>query len=60
MKAKRLIAILLAALMCVPILASCADDGPEDFTRPQGDTASNDSNFPGADYDGEDFTFLYI
>lgn len=60
MKAKRFIAILLAALMCVPLLASCADDGPQDYTRPQGDTASNDSNFPSADYDGEDFTFLYI
>lgn len=61
MKAKRIIAFLLAALLCVPLFAACAkEQGGTANTRPSGDTGSSDPDFPNADYEKEDFTFLYI
>ncbi len=61
MKAKKFIALLLAALMCLAVLASCAEEGGDGSnTRPPEGPGSSDDNFPEADYGNEEFTFLYI
>ena len=59
MKLTRIISLILAAVMCLVFFASCADEGPIVPTKPTGDTGS-DEGFVDADYDQEDFTFLYI
>ncbi len=59
MKLTRIISFILAAIMCLTFLASCADEGPIIVTNPGSDTGS-DEGFVEADYDQEDFTFLYI
>lgn len=61
MKSKKLIALLLAGSMCLPIMASCAKNPDDNLnTRSPDDSASSDDNFPEANYGNEDFTFLYI
>ena len=61
MKSLKIISLLLAALMCLPLLAACADNGPQvGGTRPVGNGQSDVGNFIDADYKGEDFTFLHL
>lgn len=61
MNAKKIIALLLAAMLCLPLLAACADEGGGENTRPvTGDGAQDVGNFADGDFDGEDFTFLNI
>ncbi|MDD6094947.1 MAG: hypothetical protein PUC29_04300 [Clostridia bacterium] len=60
MKLTRIISLILAALMCLTFLASCAGgDEPIVITNSGNDTGS-DEGFVDADYEQEDFTFLYI
>ena len=59
-KSTRIIALILAMLMVLPFLASCADDGPSDYTRPPDESGSDDGEFAEADYNGDKFTFLFI
>lgn len=59
MKLTRIISLILAALMALTFLASCAEDGPAVITRDPSASGS-DEGFVDADYDQEDFTFLYI
>ncbi len=62
MNFKRILAVVLACVMCLVVLASC-NKGPTEITRPNGNNNANanvDTQFPGADYDGDEFTFLVI
>lgn len=60
MKNIRITALLLAVLMCLAVFASCADDGDSGVvTRPPSESGE-DEGFAEADYEGQDFTFLYI
>ena len=50
MKSLKIISLLLAALMCLPLLAACADNGPQvGGTRPVGNGQSDVGNFIDAD-----------
>ncbi|MBE6715105.1 MAG: hypothetical protein E7575_07510 [Ruminococcaceae bacterium] len=61
MKSIKLIALLLAAMLCLPLLASCAESGPVKNVRPGPGTDIEDvGNFASGDFDGEDFTFLFV
>ncbi len=61
MNFKRILAVVLAAIMCLGVLASC-NDGDGEETRPQGSLNEdpNAGNFKSADYEGNEFTFLVI
>ena len=61
MKLRRIIAVLLVCVMCMPLLASCNND-PVVVQKPGGQTGNQDNSgdFVNADYQGEDFTFLVI
>ncbi len=60
MNFKRILAVVLVCVMCVGILASC-NNGPTELVGPQGGANTNiDTQFPNADYEGEDFTILVI
>lgn len=63
MKTKKILALILAVSMVAVMFAACAeekDDTPK-YTRPE-DEGNNsvDNDFPSANYDKEDFTFLVI
>ena len=58
MNAKKLVCIVLALLMCLPVLASC-NQGPQ-ILQPGKANANLDTQYPNADYQGEEFTFLVI
>lgn len=60
MKTTKIIALLLAALLCLPLLAACADTGNNGPTTRPVNGSSDAGNFVAADYDSEEFTFLYI
>ena len=61
MRSIKITALLLAALLCIPLLAACAENGGGVNTRPQGQNGSEDvGNFAQGEFDNEDFTFLYI
>ncbi len=61
MKSQKIIALLLAALLCLPLLAACADEGGGVNTRPPSGEGSQDiGNFVQGDYDQEAFTFLNV
>jgi len=61
MKSLKIISLLLAAMMCLPLLASCASPkGPGSDTRPPSSQYADLNNFMSADYKGEDFTFLFL
>ena len=61
MKFKKIAALILAAAMAIPLLASCAENGGGVNTRPQNSGGSSDvGNFASGDFDNEDFTFLFI
>lgn len=61
MNTKKIIALLLAALLCLPLLAACAETSNNTANTRGPDNGSADvGNFISADYDNEDFTFLYI
>jgi hypothetical protein len=59
MNTKRFIAMLLAVMMSVAALASCAgsdDDTP--VTRPTSENSDDGTDFIEADFDGDEFVFL--
>ena len=61
MNFKRILAVVLAAIMCLGVLASCNEGGGEETRPPEeqiGD--ANAGNFKQADYEGNEFTFLVI
>lgn len=62
MKFVKIIALILVAVMCLGIFASCAEstEGNTEHTRPQGEGSDEGNNFAQADYAGEKFTFLVI
>ncbi len=63
MNFKRILAVVLAAIMCLGILASCNQSGDGEETRPQGSQGGSSEdvgNFKSADYEGNEFTFLVI
>ena len=61
MKFKKIAALILAAAMAIPLLASCAENGGGVNTRPAGDGSGADiGDFAKGDFDNEDFTFLFI
>ena len=62
MEFKKIAALILAAAMAIPLLASCANNAGENKnTRPVVDGGSSDiGNFASGDFDNEDFTFLFI
>ncbi len=62
MNFKRILAVVLAAVMCLGILASCNNTtGSGEETRPPEQTGNaEEANFPSADYEGNEFTFLVI
>ncbi|MBR6676624.1 MAG: extracellular solute-binding protein [Clostridia bacterium] len=60
MKSLKLISLLLAVLICLPVLASCASSGAGEDTRPPSSGVGITGNFISADYKGEDFTFLFL
>jgi len=61
MKAKKIIALLIATATFLCALASCANTGNGVNTRPAGDGGSADAgDFASGDFDNEDFTFLFI
>ena len=62
MRSIKITALLLAALLCLPLLAACANNNGGGLnTRPAGDGGSQDvGNFAQGEFDNEDFTFLYI
>lgn len=60
MKLKRIVAVVLVAIMCMSLLAACADE-PVVQTKPNVQGGQQESgNFVSADFEGEDFTFLHI
>ena len=60
MNFKRILAVVLACIMCLGILASC-NQGPTEIKRDPNDVVDNtDTQFPSANYENEDFTFLVI
>lgn len=61
MNFKRILAVVLAAVMCLCVLASC-NQGDSEETRPQGSQGGNEpaGDFKSADYEGNEFTFLVI
>ena len=61
MNFKRILAVVLAAVMCLCVLASC-NQGDGEETRPQGSQGGNEpaGDFKSADYEGNEFTFLVI
>ncbi|MBQ4066880.1 MAG: hypothetical protein IJD22_04450, partial [Clostridia bacterium] len=61
MKSLKIISLLLAALLCLPLLAACAESGGNTSgTRPPNGGSEDVGNFVEADYKGEKFTFLHI
>ncbi len=56
MKARRIIAMLIVVCLCIPAFAACTDNSTA-FT-PGGESANVDTQFPAANYNGEDFVFL--
>lgn len=60
MNAKKLVSIILVAVMCLSVLASC-NKGPQvqtkDKVQPGG---TQGDGYPNADYEGNEFTFLVI
>ncbi|MBO5196108.1 MAG: hypothetical protein J6C03_03315 [Clostridia bacterium] len=61
MNFKRILAVVLAAIMCLGVLASCNEGGGEETRPPEeqiGD--ANAGNFKQANYEGNKFTFLVI
>ncbi|MBQ2729753.1 MAG: hypothetical protein IJF69_03170 [Clostridia bacterium] len=60
MKSTKIIALLLAALLCLPLLAACAGDSNTENTRPVKDGGSSDVGFASGDFKNEEFTFLFI
>lgn len=61
MKTKKILALLLVVSMVAVLFAACAEEGGgEALTREPGDSSSVDDAYPTADYNGEDFTFLFI
>ena len=61
MEFRKIAALILAAAMAIPLLASCAENGGGVNTRPQNSGGSSDvGNFASGDFDNEDFTFLFI
>lgn len=61
MKSTKLISLLLAVLLCLPVLASCAESGPVKNQRPVGNNTEQDAaNFASGDFNQENFTFLFI
>ncbi len=61
MKSLKIISLLLAALMCLPLLAACAESGPQvGGTRPPNSGQADVGDFISADYNGDDFTFLHL
>ena len=61
MKNIKITALILAIALCLPLIASCADEGVTDYTRqPEESGSADNSEFADADYNNEDFTFLYI
>ncbi len=59
MNAKKLISIVLAAFMCLTVLASCST-GPQVMTKQNAANSNLDTQYPSADYSGAEFTFLVI
>ncbi len=60
MKPVKIISLLLAILMCMTAFVACAEgDGPTIVTR-DSEGGGSDEGFAEGDFDGEDFTFLYI
>jgi len=61
MRSIKITALLLAALLCIPLLAACADNGGGVNTRdPNQGGIADVGNFAQGEFDNEDFTFLYI
>ncbi len=60
MKSLKLISLLLAVVICLPILASCASSGSGEDTRPPSSGVGIQGDFISADYKGEEFTFLFL
>ena len=62
MKMKKLIALLLVISMVAVLFAACANNDSDGgtYTRPPSDKETPDDQFVSADYDKQDFTFLYI
>lgn len=59
MNAKRLISIVLVAVMCLSILASCSS-GPQVMTKDQVQHTGINDQFPAENYNGTEFTFLVV
>jgi len=62
MKTQKIIALLLVVVFCIPLLAACAESGgTTQNTRPSGGDGNKDvGDFVSADYNNEEFTFLFL
>ena len=63
MKTKKILALILAVSMVAVMFAACADEGDDKpkYTRPEDEGGNSvDDDFPYANYDNQDFTFLVI
>ncbi len=61
MNFKRILAVVLAAIMCLGVLASCNDGDGEETRPPEQQGGNADAgNFKQANYEGNEFTFLVI
>lgn len=62
MKTKKILAMILVVSMVAILFAACANEGGAgDYTRPENDGNNGpDDDYPSANYNNEDFTFLVI
>lgn len=63
MKTMKIIALLLAVMLCLPLLAACAEssNNTANTRPPSGDGGAQDvGNFADADYNQQEFTFLFL